>query len=89
MASSSAGWPEVQYLAGAEYSIADIACYPWTLAATTFLKDTLSDSLKTKPQIARWLNAVGDRPAVQRGMQVPQINLKVWLCLHKAQTDQN
>ena len=60
----------VPYLAGNEYSIADIACYPWALAASTFLKDTLAESLKTKAQIARWLKAVGDRPAVQRGMQV-------------------
>ena len=63
---------DARYLAGEEYSIADIACYPWMLAATTFLKDTLAESLKTKPRVARWLELVGDRPAVRRGMQVPK-----------------
>lgn len=62
---------EVPYLAGAEYTIADIAAYPWTVAATTFLKDVLADSLATKPALHRWLQVVGERPAVQRGMAVP------------------
>jgi GST-like protein len=61
------------YLAGDEYSIADIATYPWTIAATTYLEDVLADSLKTKPSVYRWLQTVGDRPAVQRGMAVPVI----------------
>jgi GST-like protein len=65
---------EAPYLAGADYSIADMATYPWTLAATTFLSDVLSDSLATKPAIARWLTAVGERPAVQRGMAVPKVS---------------
>ncbi len=65
---------EAPYLAGADYSIADMATYPWTLAATTFLSDVLSDSLATKPAIARWLKAVGERPAVQRGMAVPKVS---------------
>jgi GST-like protein len=61
----------VPYLAGEDYSIADIACYPWTFAATTFLKDVLADSLAAKPALHRWLNALAARPAVQRGMAVP------------------
>jgi len=64
---------ESEYLAGAEYTIADIATYPWTLAATTFLGAVLAESLKTKPAIHRWLQTVGARPAVQRGMQIPKI----------------
>jgi GST-like protein len=63
---------EAPYLAGADYSIADMASYPWTLAATSFLKDVLSDSLASKPALDRWLGAVGERPAVQRGMAVPK-----------------
>jgi GST-like protein len=61
------------YLAGDKYTIADIATYPWTLAATSFLKDVLADSLKTKPSVYRWLETVGARPAVQRGMAVPKV----------------
>ena len=64
---------EGPFLAGDAYSIADIACYPWALAATTFLKEPLAESLETKPALGRWLEAVGGRPAVQRGMKVPQV----------------
>ena len=62
-----------RYLAGNAYSIADIAAYPWMLAATTFLKEPLAQGLKDKPAIQRWLQELGARPAVQRGMQVPQV----------------
>lgn len=61
------------YVAGEEYSIADMACYPWVLAATAYLKQVLKDSLATKPAIQRWLQQVGARPAVQRGMAIPKL----------------
>ena len=64
---------EAPYLAGDDYTIADIATYAWTLAATTFLGDVLKQSLETKPEVARWLKLVGARPAVQRGMAVPKV----------------
>jgi GSH-dependent disulfide-bond oxidoreductase len=64
---------EAPYLAGDEYTIADIACYAWTLAATTFLKEPLAEAWRDKPSIERWLKAVGDRPAVKRGMAVPKV----------------
>ncbi|MGH1574898.1 glutathione S-transferase family protein [Methylobacterium sp. P31] len=63
---------EGPYLAGAEYSVADIACYAWTLAATSFLKEPLKDTLEAVPNVHAWLDRVGERPAVQRGMQVPK-----------------
>ncbi|WP_279602908.1 glutathione binding-like protein [Methylobacterium sp. E-046] len=63
---------EEPYLAGAEYSIADIACYPWTLAATSLLKEPLKDTLGRVPNVHAWLARVGERPAVQRGMAVPK-----------------
>jgi GSH-dependent disulfide-bond oxidoreductase len=61
------------YLAGEDYSIADIACYPWVLAATTYFKDVLKESLAAKPALQRWLKTVGERPAVQRGMRIPKL----------------
>ena len=64
---------QTPYLAGTEYSIADIAAYPWMLAATTFLKEPLADALADKPAMQRWLTEVGERPAVKKGMQVPQV----------------
>jgi len=64
---------EVRYLAGADYSIADIAAYPWILVATTFLAEPLGECLARSPEIKRWLAEVGARPAVIRGMEVPKI----------------
>jgi GST-like protein len=62
---------EAEYLAG-DYSVADIACYPWMIAATTMLKEPLGQSLDEAPAVHAWLERVGARPAVQRGMKVLQ-----------------
>jgi len=56
---------EVEYLAG-EYSIADIATYPW-VARHQWHKTELAEF----PNVKRWYDAIGARPAVQRGMAVP------------------
>jgi len=61
---------EAPYLAG-DYSIADIACYPWCLASTTFHAPVLAETLAGLPNFQRWMKAIGERPAVQRGMKVP------------------
>lgn len=62
---------ERAYLAGAAYSIADIATYPWAAAGWNFLSGMLDDS--DKQNLKRWLDAVAARPAVQRGMAVPKL----------------
>lgn len=64
---------ESSYLAGEEYSIADISAYPWVVTATTFLGDVLGDRMASKPALRRWMATVAERPAVQRGMTVPAI----------------
>ncbi len=56
---------ESEYLAGPEYSIADIATYPWT----RFPERRGVDPAEL-PGVRRWLEAVGTRPAVQRGVAV-------------------
>jgi GST-like protein len=56
---------EAQYLAG-EYSIADIATYPWVARHEWHKTD-----LAAFPNVKRWFDAIGARPAVQRGMAVP------------------
>ncbi len=61
------------YLAGADYSIADMACYAWTLGASTLLKQGAPGAWGDFPSIDRWLQAVGDRPAVKRGMAIPVV----------------
>ncbi|MGC9953388.1 MAG: glutathione S-transferase N-terminal domain-containing protein [Rhizomicrobium sp.] len=55
-----------QYLAG-DYSIADIANWCWV--RTHPWSGVSVDGLE---HLQRWLTAVGDRPAVQRGVQVPK-----------------
>lgn len=54
---------EVPYLAGDAYSIADIATYPWALYHEQYQFDW-SDH----PQLKRWCDSIGARPAIQRGM---------------------
>jgi GST-like protein len=56
---------DVPYLA-AEYSIADIATYPW-VARFEWHQVDLGDF----PNVKRWFDAVGARPAVVKGMAVP------------------
>ena len=60
------------FLGGADYSIADIAAYPWLLAASTMLRDALGDALSDTPALHEWMARIGERPAVQAGMKVPQ-----------------
>jgi GST-like protein len=60
------------YLAG-DYSIADIATYPWIAAGFTLLRAAKPDVVGEGANVARWLAAIGDRPAVARGMAVPAV----------------
>jgi len=62
---------QADYLGG-DYSVADIACYPWMMAATTMLKEPLASALEHAPAVQSWLDRVGERPAVQKGMAVLQ-----------------
>jgi GSH-dependent disulfide-bond oxidoreductase len=54
-----------EYLCG-EYSIADIATYPW-VAIYEFQGLTLDNH----PHLKSWVEKLQQRPAVQRGMKVP------------------
>ena len=55
-----------QYLAAGQYSIADIATYPW-IARYEWHKVDLNEF----PNVKRWFDQIGARPAVQRGMNIP------------------
>ena len=59
-----------EYLAG-DYSIADIATYPWVAVAFQFIKGLKPDVVGEGANVARWIKAIGARPAVQKGMAVP------------------
>ena len=57
---------EKEYLAG-EYSIADIATWPWIARHPRQRMD-----LHEYPNLLRWYLAIAGRPAVQRGYDVPE-----------------
>ncbi len=57
---------EVEYLAG-DYSIADIATYPWVR-----VHDWAGVAVDGLTHLQRWMAALAERPAVQRGLLVPQ-----------------
>ena len=52
------------YILG-DYSIADMISWPWVLIAKP-----LGQALDEFPNVARWRNAVKERPAVQRGVDL-------------------
>jgi len=54
---------ENEYLAGDEYTIADIATYPWAHRHPRHKVD-----LGEFENVKRWYDAIGARPAVQKGM---------------------
>lgn len=56
---------EVAYIAG-DYSIADIATYPWV-----WRREWQEVDLNDFPNVKRWFDTVGARPAVATGMNVP------------------
>jgi GST-like protein len=53
-----------EFLAGA-YSVADMAAYPWVVPFKNQGQD-----LEEFPNLKRWFEAMGARPAVQRGLAV-------------------
>jgi GST-like protein len=60
-----------EYVAGEDYTIADMAIWPWygsimtqAYGAQEFL------SVHEYPNVKRWVDQVGDRRAVQRGRRV-------------------
>jgi GST-like protein len=61
------GLRDSEFLAG-DYSIADIATWPWVS-----LHDWAGVSVDGLDNVKRWLDAVGSRPAVQRGRGVPKV----------------
>jgi GST-like protein len=63
---------QTEYMAGA-YSIADIATYPWLVVGFPAIKAAKPDVVGEGANVARWIAAVGARPAVKKGMQVPQV----------------
>jgi len=56
---------EREFICG-DYSIADIATYPWVT-----IHEGQGLTLDSHPNLKRWVETVQQRPAVERGMAVP------------------
>jgi glutathione S-transferase len=61
---------DYEYLAG-DYSIADIACWPWVIQ-----HDWAGLDISELVHLGRWMAAVGARPAVQRGAMLTTPDLE-------------
>ena len=55
---------KTEYLAGGEYTVADIALYPIVVARKALAEKANLGNL------LRWFGTIGERPAIQRGMKV-------------------
>jgi len=55
------------YLVGEEITIADFATYPWVK-----IHEWPGIDIKPFPNLERWLKTIGERPATQRGMNIPK-----------------
>jgi GST-like protein len=56
---------QAEWIAGDEYSIADMAIFPW-LRPWKYQGQNLEDF----PNLKRWLETMAERPAVKRGLEV-------------------
>jgi GST-like protein len=56
---------EVEYFIGEEYTIVDMAIYPWIVPY-----ERQGQKMEDFPSLKRWYEAVGARPAVQRALEV-------------------
>lgn len=54
-----------RYVAGDEYTIADMICYPWTVGW-----EQQGQDINDFRYFRRWFEEIGARPAVRRGMKV-------------------
>jgi GST-like protein len=58
---------EAQYLGGNDYTIADIATWPWIARY-----EWQGVDWQKFPSLKRWYRAIAERPAVRRGFDVPR-----------------
>ncbi len=66
---------ENEYMAGTEYSIADMAIWPWYGALVAGVIYEAGEFLQTHEykNVVRWADKIGERPAVQRGRMVNRV----------------
>jgi GST-like protein len=68
---------DTEYLGGADYSIADIATWPWyggLVLGRLYGASAEFLSVHEYEHVLRWAKAIAERPAVQRGRMVNRVN---------------
>lgn len=60
------------YVGGDDYSIADIAIYPWVAAVIVANPSLLDDARAKRRSMDRWMTKLAERPAVAKGMNILQ-----------------
>lgn len=59
------------YVCGDEVTIADFAIWPWLLCVVKFYgAEEFLDIKNSYPHVVRWMDLIGERPAVKRGIRV-------------------
>ena len=58
------------YIGGSDYSIADVASYPWVAEARATMAEPLGEAFASSLAVNAWLSRVGERAAVKKGMRV-------------------
>jgi GST-like protein len=74
-----------EFVAGSDYTIADIAVWPWYAGLTKGWLYQAAEFLQAHEykNVARWVDAIGRRPAVQRGRMVNRVNGELSSQLHE------
>ena len=60
-----------QWIMGDEYTIADIALFPWVRGLTVFYQAGEMLGMDAMPKIADWVKRAEERPASQKGLTIP------------------
>lgn len=60
------------YIAGSDYTIADMICYPWTVGW-----ESQGQDINDFPHFKRWFEELSDRPAVKAGMAVGADTMRI------------
>ena len=74
-----------RFIAGSEYTIADIAAWPWYAGLTRGWLYEAAEFLQAQEykNVARWVDAIAERPAVRRGRMVNRVKGEASSQLHE------
>jgi len=74
-----------KFIAGSDYTIADIAAWPWYAGLTRGWLYDAAEFLQAQEykNVARWVDAISERPAVQRGRMVNRVTGEASSQLHE------